>query len=300
MLVDIQRIEMGQLACWRLRRGSSELLVAEQGAQILSYGQDGMEPVIWLSEQATFERGQPVRGGIPVCWPWFGDLARNPQAIRNQYAGTQSAPFHGLVRAIDWQVVTSGCEADAATIELTCAEAAAGELPGWPHRVEVTLRIRLGEALEVSLSSRNLDDHPVSISQALHSYLATADIHQTRVAGLDACPYVDTLADWQNHEQQGDLRFHGETDRIYLALADTLTLVDTAGRRSLQLLSTGSRSAILWNPWIEKSKRLSQFATDAWQRMLCIETANVLDDARRLAPGECHTLGVRFLANSQA
>ncbi|MCF7200485.1 D-hexose-6-phosphate mutarotase [Pseudomonas oligotrophica] len=300
MLVDIQRIEMGQLACWRLRRGEQELLVAEQGAQLLAYHQGEAQPVIWLSEQATFERGQPVRGGIPVCWPWFGDLMRNPQAIREQHADAGEAPFHGLVRAIDWQLAASHCEADAAVIEFRCAQAASGELPGWPHKVEASLRIRLDEALQVSLTSHNLDDHPVTISQALHSYLAIDDIHQARVAGLEERPYVDTLDDWQNHEQRGELRFTGETDRIYLQLPDTLRLIDGAAQRSIELGSEGSASAILWNPWIDKARRLSQFAEDAWQRMLCIETANVLDDARTLAPGERHTLSVRFLARTSA
>ena len=82
MSLDIQRIEIDQLACWRIRRGDDELLVAEQGAQILSYRLGDAPPLIWLSEEASFTKGQSVRGGVPVCWPWFGDLARNPGEVQ--------------------------------------------------------------------------------------------------------------------------------------------------------------------------------------------------------------------------
>ncbi|HAO74726.1 MAG TPA: D-hexose-6-phosphate mutarotase, partial [Pseudomonas sp.] len=218
MPVDIQRIEMNQLACWRLRRGEDELLIAEQGAQILNYRQGDAPPIIWLSEEAAFEQGQSVRGGVPVCWPWFGDLARNPQEVQASYHGEQPAPFHGLVRALPWQLREQRGEGDTAILEFHCPQAL-GALPGWPHRVELTLQIRLADELELSLSSRNVSTQAVTISQALHSYFAVGDIHQVRVEGLAGCPYIDTLLDWQQRQQQnGDLAFNGETDRIYLQL----------------------------------------------------------------------------------
>ncbi len=296
MPVDIQRIEMNQLACWRVRRGEDELLIAEQGAQILSYRQNDAPPIIWLSEEAAFEQGQSVRGGVPVCWPWFGDLARNPQEVQASYHGEQPAPFHGLVRALPWQLREQRGEGDTAILEFHCPQAL-GALPGWPHRVELTLQIRLADELELSLSSRNVSTQAVTISQALHSYFAVGDIHQVRVEGLAGCPYIDTLLDWQQRQQQnGDLAFNGETDRIYLQLPTTLRLVDPAWKRSIQLTTRGSRSAVLWNPWIDKAKRLSSFADDAWQRMACIETANVLDDAVVLQPGQQHLLSVSVTA----
>jgi len=140
-----------------------------------------------------------------------------------------------------------------------------------------------------------------SISQALHSYFAVSDIHQVRVEGLAGCPYIDTLLDWQQRQQQdGDLAFNGETDRIYLQLPTTLQLIDPAWKRSIRLTTRGSRSAVLWNPWIDKAKRLSSYADDAWQRMACIETANVLDDVVVLQPGQQHLLGVSSHRNPRA
>ncbi|EWC41496.1 D-hexose-6-phosphate mutarotase [Stutzerimonas stutzeri] len=296
MSLDIQRIEMDQLVCWQVRRGEDELLIAEQGAQILSYRQGDAPPIIWLSEEAAFQQGQSVRGGMPICWPWFGDLARNPQPVQASYQGEQPAPFHGLVRALPWQLREQRSDGGAAILEFHCPQAL-GALPGWPHRVELRLQIRLADELELSLTSSNVGDQSVCISQALHSYFAVSDIQQVRVEGLAGCPYVDTLQNWEEHRQDGDLQFSGETDRIYQRLPATLAIVDPAWKRRIQLTTNGSTSAVLWNPWIDKAQRLSSFADDAWQRMLCIETANVMSDVLVLQPGQRHSLGVAIKAS---
>lgn len=295
MPVDIQRIEKDQLSCWRIRHGDAEVIVAEQGAQVLSFRQGDATPIIWLSEEARFERGQPVRGGVPVCWPWFGDLARNPTPVQDAYRGPESAPAHGLVRSIDWALTHQDCDAGSANLTLTCP--AARVLPGWPHAVELSLHVRLdGSGLHLSLTSHNQGDVPVALSQALHSYFTISDIQQVAVEGLDGRPYVETLEDWQRRQQQGDLTFEGETDRIYLDLPQALSLRDSGLKRRIRIETQGSRSAVLWNPWIAKAQRLSQFADDAWQRMVCIETANVMDDMVVLEPQASHTLSLSIAA----
>ena len=136
----------------------------------------------------------------------------------------------------------------------------------------------------------------MAISQALHSYFAVSDIARVRVRGLDGCGYIETLEDWAPRLQQGDLHFSSETDRIYHGLPATLMLDDPLWQRRIVLESSGSSTAILWNPWIDKSQRLSHFAEDAWQGMVCIETANVLDDFVLLAPGAEHVLGLRVMS----
>ena len=296
MPADIQRIEKGPLTCWQIRHGDAELLVAEQGAQILSYRVGDAPLVIWLSEQAAFEVGQSVRGGVPVCWPWFGDLRRNPADIQAMFDGSDPAPAHGLVRAIDWVLETQ--DADSAPLEFVCPQARHG-LPGWPHPVDLRLRISLNsDGLQLELSSQNLGDQPVAFSQALHSYFAVSDIRDVSVEGLAGRRYIETLEDWQERQLQGDLRFAGETDRIYLDLPPRLSLVDSGWQRRINLQASGSTSAVLWNPWIDKAQRLSQFADDAWQRMLCIETANVLGDRVLLQAGERHSLALRIASET--
>lgn len=280
----------GELSCWRISSAHAELLVAQQGAQILSYQRVGQPPLLWLSDQAIFRQGKSVRAGVPVCWPWFGNLQRNPQAVQAMYHGEQ-APAHGLARARDWQLLGIEEAGEGLRIEFELPEAQ-GDLPGWPHDVELKLVVVLGEDLQLNLTSRNMGNTPVTISQALHSYFAVSDVRQARVEGVEGLSYIETLADWEQRQQQGALEFAGETDRIYLGTPPTLSIVDPHWKRRITLTSSGSRSAVIWNPWTERARELPDMADDGWQRMLCIETANVWDDLVELKPGASHSLGL--------
>ncbi|GAC1033998.1 D-hexose-6-phosphate mutarotase [Pseudomonas sp. No.21] len=288
---QIERIEMDELACWRLRTADSELLVAQQGAQVLSYQRNGEEPLIWLSEQAAFKRGQSVRGGVPVCWPWFGDLRRNPLDVQAHYPADGEAPAHGGVRSLDWELESVEALEGAARLVLSW-DSRRTPLPGWNGDAELRLEIRLDQRLHLRLETRNRGTAPLALTQALHSYFAVGDIHQVHVEGLDGCDYIETLEGWERRIQQGDVGFTGETDRIYLGTPARLAIRDQAWQRRVLIEASDSASAVVWNPWIDKAARLSQFADDAWQRMLCIETARVLDDALLLQPGASHGMAV--------
>ncbi|MBA1204004.1 D-hexose-6-phosphate mutarotase [Pseudomonas capeferrum] len=280
----------GELNCWRITSDHAELLIAQQGAQILSYQRVGEPPLLWLSDQAIFRQGKSVRAGVPVCWPWFGNLKRNPESVQGMYKGEQ-APAHGLVRGRDWNL--RGAEQVGANIQLEFElPEAQGDLPGWAHEVELKLLIELGEQLKVTLTSYNLGSDSVTISQALHSYFAVSDVRQARVEGVEGLNYIETLADWEQRTQNDALAFVGETDRIYLQTPEQLSIVDPHWNRRITLTSSGSRSAVIWNPWTERAKELSDMADDGWQRMLCIETANVWDDVVVLKPGASCSLSV--------
>lgn len=286
----VESEQHGELNCWRITTDSAELLVAQQGAQVLSYQRLGEPPLLWLSDQALFKRGKSVRAGVPVCWPWFGNLQRNPEAVRAQFNGLD-APAHGLARGRDWQLLGIDSSGDTVQLEFTLPESQ-GELPEWPHQVELTLTIVMGEQLSLSLTSHNLGTDPVTLSQALHSYFAVSDVRSVHVEGVSGLGYIETLADWEQRTQVADLDFSGETDRIYLDTPRQLSIVDPSWNRRIHLNCTGSRSAVIWNPWTERAAQLPDMADDGWQRMLCIETANVWDDIVTLAPGASHTLGL--------
>ncbi len=287
----VESILYDELNCWRICHGEAELLVAQQGAHILSYQVAGQPPLVWLNEEAVFKRGKPIRAGMPICWPWFGNLERNPQSVQAMRDSSEPAKAHGEVRALDWQLLGIGADGDALLVEFVLPEAE-GHLPGWPHNVALKLSIRLDHALNVSLVSYNCGTEPVVISQALHTYFAVSDVHQVSVEGLDGLRYIETLANWEEREQSGDLTLTGETDRIYKDTPGVLSIVDPEWQRRIHIRSTGSNSAILWNPWIEKTARFTDMAADGWQRMVCVETANVLDDVVTLAPDQMHVLGV--------
>ncbi|MBV4461217.1 D-hexose-6-phosphate mutarotase [Pseudomonas sp. COR58] len=288
---NVEAVKLDELNCWRIRHGQAEVLVAQQGAHILSYQVDGQPPVIWLNDKAAFKAGKSIRAGVPVCWPWFGVFARNPQSVQAMRTGTEPAGAHGFVRATDWELAGIEAEGESLKVEFTlpCPE---GGFADWPHPVDLTLTLRLDERLHIGLTSRNRGADTVSLSQALHTYFAVSDVRDVKVEGVDGLRYIETLDDWKTVTQKGDLQFTGETDRIYLDAPPRLSINDPAWERRIVLNATGSRTAVIWNPWIDRAAAFSDMADDGWQRMLCIETANVMDNIVNLAPGASHTLGV--------
>lgn len=297
MQSSIAAMDFSGLPGWRLRFGAAQLDICQQGAQILSYFADiAQPPLIWLSDCAEYVKGQGVRGGVPVCWPWFGAIEYNPAAVQNMT--TADAPFHGLARTVDWQLLDSSTDSDAVclTLQLDGSQA----LAGWPHAAMLQLQIELGERLTIGLQNHNLGTQPLAISQALHTYFAVSDIRQVTVQGLENCPYHETLENWQLREQDGALSFSGETDRVYLQVPEHLQIIDTGWQRRIHLRMQGSHSAIVWNPWIEKAQTLSGFASAAWQQMLCIENANVLDDHLVLEPGARHRLQLELYSSTES
>jgi glucose-6-phosphate 1-epimerase len=282
--------QSGDLPLLHIDHPRARAVVALQGAQVLHYqlhagnGQRAdSRPIIWLSDQAAYQRGQSLRGGVPVCWPWFGDLVRNPEPVRKQFSLAR-APAHGLVRGENW--LLEKFDTDDSAARVTLRYPATDMLAG----IDLRLEISIGDTLQLSLRTSNCSDRSFAFSQALHTYFAIGDIHRAAVHGLDAAPYIETLEDWRKKQQNGPVTFTGETDRIYLQAPELIRIHDPVWQREIHLQCSASKSAVVWNPWIEKSKCLSQFAPDAWQHMLCVETANVMADCVQLAPGASHSL----------
>ncbi|MFP3517991.1 D-hexose-6-phosphate mutarotase [Pseudomonas sp. SIMBA_077] len=294
----IESVTLDELECWHFQHGQAQLLVAKQGAQVLSYQVGDEPPIIWRNEKAQFKHGHPIRAGIPVCWPWFGNFARNPDSVQAMRDSDEPATAHGLVRTLEWELLKLKNNGGTLHIELGLPHLEGG-LPGWPHDVALTLSLRLDTQLQIDLISHNRGPVPVTISQALHSYFAVSDVRDVQVEGVAGLTYIETLEDWKRVQQVGNLTFSGETDRIYLNAPTKLSIVDSEWKRSIELTSTGSRSAVIWNPWIDKAATLDDMASDGWQRMLCIETANVMDDVITLEPGATHTMGVKITSTSK-
>jgi D-hexose-6-phosphate mutarotase len=161
-----------------------------------------------------------------------------------------------------------------------------------PHAaaLEVTLAVSVGAQLRVSLSTRNTGAVSIPLSQALHTYFNISDIDAVRVTGLEGCEYIDKVDGGMRKLQQGAVSIGGEVDRIYLQ-TDADSVIDDPGlQRRIRVKHEGSRSTVVWNPWIEKAAKLGDLGPDGHRHMLCVENANAADDARQLAPGEEHTL----------
>lgn len=296
---QVEQITLGELHGWRINDGQAELLLLAQGAQVVSYTRTGQHPLIWLNDQSHFIPGKPVRAGVPVCWPWFGNLAKNPQAVQAMRSADDAPTSHGLVRTLEWTL--KGIEdTDAGVrIELTLPQAEHG-LPGWDHSAALSLTIVMGDSLQLSLTTRNLGAQELVLSQALHSYFAVSDVRQISVDSVAGLSYMETVGveDWEQHNQAGALQVTGETDRIYLDTPAQLAIDDPQWKRRIVLTPSGSNSAIIWNPWIDRAANLDDMGNDAWQQMFCVETANVLGDIVTLAPGAEHTLSVSIASET--
>lgn len=263
--------------------------VSLQGAQVLSFQPHGQPDLLFLSPRARFEPGQAIRGGVPVCWPWFG-----PDPL------DQGRPAHGFARQRPWALRQSADDSDGTT-RLTLAlsdDAATRAL--WPHAFELRLDIRVGRTLRLSLSTRNTGDTAFTITQALHSYFAVAHIDTVEVLGLEGCGFVDKLpgAPARGGPAHQPLRFHGRLDRIYQPAPQRLQLLGAAGGRSLNLRSEGSRTAVVWNPGAELAASMADLGPDTHHRFVCVETANAGDERITLPPGGQHRLTVEIAAHA--
>ncbi|MDX2307134.1 MAG: D-hexose-6-phosphate mutarotase [Hyphomicrobium sp.] len=257
--------------------------IAINGAQLLSWVPEGDSEVIWVSAAARTQPGKSLRGGTPVCWPWFG-----------AHPADASKPAHGFVRGLPWQIVSTS-SGDAGT-EATFAFTTAGnhrEL--WPYEADVHLTTRLDdEGLSLALETLNTGAEPLPLTQALHTYFRISDIADVAVDGLDGSPYIDAIGEWQRRIQQGAVTFAGEVDRIYLGETSSIAIRDPGLGRSILISSQGSGSAVVWNPWIAKSERLGDMGPDGYRTMVCVETANAADDVVSLAPRATHRLTARY------
>lgn len=269
-----------------LTAGGATATVALQGAQVLSWiPQAGAPDALWCSPLSKLGTGKPVRGGIPICWPWFGLHPFVPA----------SQPAHGLVRAAPWSVESTGTGETGSwavfNMSLTPQQQA------FAGMLTAALRVTLAEKLTLELVSHNAGSAPVAISEALHTYFAIGDIGRVRVEGLEGRTYLDQLTKMEA-EQRGPITFDRETDRIYWDTGGALPAIKDDGlARSIALSASGSKSTVVWNPWSEKAARLGDIPEEGYRQMLCVETANVGPrNAVTVSAGKSHTLSCSLTA----
>lgn len=251
--------------------------IALNGAHVMEWTPVGEKPVLYMSPEALLETGKAIRGGVPVCWPWFGP-----------HPTDAALPAHGFVRNLPWTVgsVTEGMAG--VTLQLHLADSEATRAI-WPHAFELTLQVKMGAQLSLELQVKNPGATEWSMTGALHTYFTVADIRETCVLGLDDAYYVESRLSPERVEQSGPVYFDREVDRNY-ASKETVRILDKKNRRTLVVEKGGSRSTIVWNPWIEKSKRLSDLPDEAYFGFLCIEAANAAPDVVTVKPGAEHVL----------
>jgi len=255
--------------------------VALSGGHVLSFQPSGHEPVLWLSRQSRFEVGTSIRGGIPVCWPWFAAHPDDPKK-----------PFHGFARTSLWSIMdTRPVEGGATQVRLGLRDSDASR-DLWPHSFELENVVTVGPELRVELVARNTGDAPWTCTAALHSYFRVSDVTQVTIHGLEGRYYVEGTPERQL--QSGPVTIDREVDRVYLDTTETCTIQDPGMGRRIHVAKAGSRSTVVWNPWIDKAGRLEDFPDDEYPHMVCVETANTRHDAVTVHPGAEHRLCARI------
>lgn len=270
----------GGQPCLRVagRGGSAEIYL--QGAHLTSWQPAGQEPVIWMSAASAFSPGVPIRGGIPICFPWFGPNVRDA-----------TAPLHGFARLRDWTLVGAGEVGDDVSLTFELRDSEQTRSTAWPYRFTATYRVVVGKTLQLSLEVTNRDTETVAFEEALHTYFAVGDVREVAVRGLTDASYLDRTSGAEPVRQGVEpVRIEGETDRMYLDSAGTAIIEDTRGGRAIRIRKGGSKSTVVWNPWIEKAKAMADFGDDEWVRMVCVEACNAGSTEVLLAPGERHQM----------
>ncbi|MHB1063129.1 MAG: D-hexose-6-phosphate mutarotase [Georgenia sp.] len=259
------------------------------GAHVTAYTPAGQDPVIWMSKASMFEEERPIRGGVPICFPWFGG-GRDP--------GME--PAHGFARLVEWDLVGADDVDGVITLTLRLTGEDVAGLPAtqaWPHAFDATYTVTFGPELGLDLTVRNPGDRSYSFEEALHSYLHVKDVTVVTVDGLDGATYRDKApgAGPEPVTQSGAVTFAGETDRVYTS-SGTAVVRDPGLGRTLTVAKQGSANTVVWNPWVAKAAAMPDFDDDEWPTMVCVETANADVDAVTLEPGQSHTMVARIAA----
>jgi len=262
--------------CISSSQGEGEIYL--HGAQVTSWKPVGNDEVLFLSTQSRWQEGQAIRGGIPICFPWFRAKADDPKA-----------PAHGFARTKGWQlasIVQGGRE----VLLSMSLESDAQTQRWWPGEFHLLYRVAFGPELILELVCSNTGKTDLRFEEALHTYNRVADVANVRLRGLDTVHYLDNTDSNKMHVQQGDVTIALATDNAFAGTRDDVDLIDPQLRRRIRLKKSNSLTTVVWNPWREGAARLGDLGDDEWKQFLCVEASNILTSSVSLAPGEEHKM----------
>ncbi|ODV04020.1 MAG: dihydroxy-acid dehydratase [Thiobacillus sp. SCN 63-57] len=282
------RVGAGGLTYADIDNHGGRATICLQGAHVVSFRPKSQHaPVVWVSDAAKFAPGKSIRGGAPVCWPWFG--AHDTES---------GYPAHGFARTVPWTVTGSRKRNDAKT-EITLQLVENDQTRAqWPHATRLALTVIVGDKLEMHLATTNTGAAPVKIGEALHTYFHISDIGAVQVGGLEGATFHDKVDNFATKKQSGAIAFNGEVDRVYVNTPADCVIVDAGLKRRIRIAKTGSQSTIVWTPWTEKAEKMGDMGKGksgaGWREMVCVESANAMDNVVTVAPGETHTMSVTY------
>jgi len=253
------------------------------GGHVTSWTPTGSRDALYCSPNAVWHDGLAIRGGVPVCFPWFGNNAANP-----------AAPAHGFVRTKAWSLGSIASVGGDVSVSLF-TDSTDDTRKWWPFDFHLVCRATFGTQLQLELIVTNTGSAPFSFEEALHAYFAVGDAEAISVRGLDGVRYLDKVDHFTEKTQFGEILISSETDRVYLNTQHDLELLDPALGRRITLRKQNSATTVVWNPWAAKSAAMSDLGPGQWKHFLCLETANIGASAVRLGPGKSHTMAAHVI-----
>ena len=248
------------------------------GAQVTSWHPEGGEEVLFLSTKSRFEDGQAIRGGVPICFPWFRGKVDDPHA-----------PAHGVVRTRSWQL-GSIVMTNAGVMVSMFINSDEQTRRWWPGQFRLEHRATFGSELTLELVCTNTGKTPLRFEEALHTYNRVADIHTVRLQGLDGTSFLDNTGSNKEKMQVGDVTIASQTDSAFISTQNAVDLLDPEMRRRIRLQKANSSTTVVWNPWQEGAGRIRDLGEGEWQQFLCVEASNIIGVAVTLGPGQEHRM----------
>ena len=242
------------------------------------------QDVLWLSSNARYEKGRSIRGGVPICWPWFG-----------KHPTDGSFCLHGFARVIPWKLVESSELKNGATkivLKMLPTETAIKQLT---YSFELLLTIVIGETLNLNLKTTNLSDSPFVISEGYHTYFYISDIEKIKITGLENSSYTDKIDNFKRGVEENSIIIKGEFDRVYTNTSNDCYIEDEEFNRVITIKKSNSNSTVVWSPWKEKALQMGDMGGDnEWRRMVCVETANLLENSVVIYPKLSHSIATEY------
>jgi glucose-6-phosphate 1-epimerase len=248
------------------------------GAQVTSWKPAGSDEVLFVSTNSRWQEGQAIRGGIPICFPWFRAKAHDAKA-----------PAHGLVRTKGWQLESIVEDTSGICVTMS-TESDEQTQRWWPAHFRLVHRVVFGPELTLELTCTNTGKSDLRFEEALHTYNRVSDVANVRLEGLDAVEFLDNTDSNRSKVQYGDFTVASPTDNAFIGTQNDVDLIDPKLRRHIRLKKANSLTTVVWNPWSEGAARLGDLGDGEWTQFLCVEASNILDASVTLAAGGSHTM----------
>lgn len=252
--------------------------IALHGAHLIDFTPEGESPVIFTSRNAVFRGGKAIRGGIPVCWPWF-----------SAHPSDSTLPSHGIARTSFWELIEVAHTTTGTRVVLSLTTD--GSDPRWPFASTATIAFTIGSSLDIKLTTENQSDSAIAFSDTLHCYFKVGAADQSEVTGLDGATYVFNLKDDELKTQDSAIIIDQPIDRVYHS-AGANTIVDRANHRVIHINKSGSTNTVVWNPGSDGAKDIGDLADDEFHQFVCVEAGNAHPSPITLEPAASHTTAI--------